>query len=110
MVLTEHKKFYDEIFKIKGFLESPFLMFGFQELSPGFSTRLKDAKSFKGLLYLMGVEEVTVLDYEDPRANIHFDMNYPFDQHTNKLIGAFNVVADVGCLEHVFNSAQAMKM
>ena len=109
MVLTEHKKFYDEIFQIKGFLESPFLMFGFQELTPGFNPRLKDAKAFKGLLHLMGVKEVTVLDYEDPRADIHFDMNYPFNQNTNKLIDSCNVVADVGCLEHVFNSAQAMK-
>ena len=109
MVLTEHKKFYDDIFRIDGFLNSLFLMFGFQELSKGFNPRLKDAKSFKGLLHLMGVDDVTVLDYEDKRANIHFDMNYPFNQHTNKLIDAFNVVADVGCLEHVWNSAQAMR-
>ncbi len=109
MVLTEHKKFYDEIFRIDGFLNSPFLMFGFQELSKGFNSRLKDAKSFKGLLHLMGVDDVIVLDYEDKRADYHFDMNYPFNQHTNKLIGAFNVVADVGCLEHVFNTPQAMK-
>jgi len=109
MVLTEHKKFYSEIFKIKGFLKSPFLMFGFQELSKGFDLRLKDAKSFKGLLHLMGVQDITVLDYEDIRAGVHYDMNYPFNQNTNKFIGAFDVVADVGCLEHVFISTQAMK-
>ncbi len=109
MVLIEHKKFYSEIFKIDGFLKSPFLMFGFQELSKGFDSRLKDAKSFKGLLHLMGVQDVTVLDYEDPRADIHYDMNFSFNQNTNRLIGGFKVVCDIGCLEHVFNSAQAMK-
>lgn len=110
MVLTKHKKFYDEIFKIKGFLNSPFLMFGFQELTPGFSTRLKYAKSFKGLLHLMGVQEVTVLDYEDKRADCYWDMNYPWHRSTDDLIkGMFKVVADVGCLEHVWNSAQAMQ-
>ncbi len=108
MVLTEHKIFHCEIFKILGFLDSPFLMWGFQELSKGFDPILKDAKSFKGLLHLMGVKDITVLDYEDPRADIHFDMNYPWDQNTNKFIGSFKVVCDIGCLEHTFNSAQAM--
>ena len=109
MVLREHKKFYDEIFLIKGFLESPFLMFGYQELSKGFNPTLKDAKSFKGLLHLMGVKKVTVMDYEDPRADVHLDMNWPLSQYRYKLRDGFNVVADIGCLEHVFNSAQAMK-
>lgn len=108
MVLTEHKKFYSDIFKIDGFYENPFLMFGFQEISKDFENRL-GAKSFKGWLHLMGVKDITVLDYEDKRADVHFDMNYPFNQDTNKFIGAFKVVCDIGCLEHVFNSAQAMK-
>jgi hypothetical protein len=109
MVLREHKQFYDEIFRIEGFLNSPFLMFGFQEITPNFYPRLKDAKSFKGLLHLMGVKNVTVLDYEDKRADVHWDMNYPTTQHTNRYIGGFNVVADIGCLEHVWNANQAMK-
>ena len=111
MVLTQHRMYYKEIFKIPGFLKGSFLMFGFQDISNDFNDNLEvPFKSFKNLLERRGVEDITVLDYDDRRADIHTDMN--FATNTNlllKLEYQFEVVCDIGCLEHVFNTAQCLE-
>lgn len=106
MVLKKHKQFHDDIFSIFGFYNSPFLMFGFQAIDRDFDEVVY--RSFKHYLLDHDVEDITVLDYEDPRADVHFDMNYPWNQDTNEFINKFEVVCDIGCLEHVFNTAQVM--
>ena len=103
MVLQEHSRFWTDIFGINDFFQSPFFMFGVQVISPSFK-----AGSFKEYLEQRKVE-VTTLDYLDTKADIIHDMNNPWNQHTNHLIGKFKVVCDIGCLEHVFDTAQCLK-
>jgi len=97
MVLEHHKRYFDSIFQIPGFWDSPFLMFGFQEMY--------GVPDFKTFLDRKGVKEVTVLDYSDERADIYHDMNHPYPEIKN----SYKVVCDIGCLEHVFNTYQCMK-
>ncbi len=105
MVLTEHKQYYDEMFKIPGFLDSEqFMMFGYQEISKDFHKSVS-ARSFKHYLRRRGVMDITVLDYDDKRADIYHDMNYPCPKIKEK----YDVFCDIGCLEHVFNTYQCIK-
>lgn len=107
MVLLQHKTFYDSLFKIEGFWKSPFLMFGFQDLDKKFDPFIQ-ATSFKEYLLKRGMLEVLTLDYADDRADVHFDMNNSITDINNFSKGLFSVVCDIGCLEHVFNTAQCL--
>lgn len=102
--------------RLQGFLKDPFLMFGFQDISPDFEATLEPRyTSFKQWLERQGVKDITVLDYEDPRADMHWDMNEPFPKPMDNVVDLinqntrFSVVCDIGCLEHVFDTRTALK-
>lgn len=106
MVLKQHELMWNQIFNISGFFTDPFLMFGFQEMKYDMFTKKRVNYSFKGFLKKQAVKDITVIDWDDPRADIHLDMNNPLP---NKLKNKkFKVVADVGCLEHVLNTQQCL--
>lgn len=105
MVLKQHKGMWDQVFRISGFYNSPFLMFGFQEMSHDFFPTIK-VSDFKQYLQSKGVEEITVIDWDDERADIHLDMNNSLPKQLKDK--KFKVVADVGCLEHVLNTKQCL--
>jgi hypothetical protein len=64
------------------------------------------ANTFKEVLETYGVKDLHCLDYFDDRADLRFDMNYPVPQEHGERYGT---VIDIGCLEHVFNSAQCLE-
>ena len=106
MVLKQHKELWDQVFKIPGFYSEPFLMFGYQEMTYDMFIN-HGVDDFKHHLNLMGVDEVIVLDWDDPRADIHVDMGEPLPNNLKH--ERFKVVADVGCLEHVWNTKQCLE-
>ncbi|KKL62940.1 hypothetical protein LCGC14_2180140 [marine sediment metagenome] len=101
MILEQHIQYYKEIFALDGFFQSPFLMFGYQEMK---STTFL-GKDFKSFLEKKGVI-VTVLDYLDTRADLIHDMNKPIRAEH---LFAYNTFCDIGCLEHVFDTRQCLK-
>jgi len=64
------------------------------------------AQSFKEVLQRYGVKDLHVLDFFDDRADLRFDMNYPVSEDQRERYGT---LIDIGCLEHVFNSAQCIE-
>lgn len=106
MVLAKHKALWDQVFAIPGFYSSPFLMFGFQEMNYNV-IQGKKINSFKHHLKNNGVEDITVIDWDDKRANVLIDMNNPLP----KVIKAkkVKVFADIGCLEHILNTKQCLE-
>jgi hypothetical protein len=105
MVLTKHIAIWNKIFQLPGFFSNPFLMFGYQEMSSDFDQ--SSPSSFKQYLQSRKVYDVTVIDYDDDRADIHLDMNHPLPKELKD--EKFKVVADIGCLEHVLNTKQCLE-
>lgn len=101
MVLKQHKALWDQVFKIPGFFATSFLMFGFQEMN------YANQSNFKKYLESKGVKEITVMDWDDKRADVHLDMNFPMPFPLSSK--RFKVVADIGCLEHVLNTKQTLE-
>jgi len=101
MVLEQHKQYYKEIFALEGFFQSPFLMFGYQEMSK----KYYGVRDFIEFLLKRDIE-VTVLDYLDQRADLIHDMNKPIPE---QYILAYNTFCDIGCLEHVFDTNQCIR-
>ncbi len=64
------------------------------------------AHTFRELLETYGVKDLHVLDFFDDRADLRFDMNYPIPEDQRERYGT---VIDIGCLEHLFNSAQCLE-
>jgi hypothetical protein len=64
------------------------------------------AQTFSELLETYGVRDLHVLDLFDDRADLRFDMNYPMPEDQRERYGT---VIDIGCLEHLFNSAQCLE-
>jgi SAM-dependent methyltransferase len=64
------------------------------------------AHTFREILETYGVRDLHVLDFFDDRADLRFDMNYPIPEDQRERYGT---VIDIGCLEHLFNSAQCLE-
>lgn len=64
------------------------------------------AHTFSEVVKRYGATSVMVLDYLDPRADIQHDMNIPVPQQYHERFGTF---IDIGCLEHVFDTAQCLE-
>ncbi len=105
-ILKEHIPFYRELFKIKNFFREPFLMFGYQDI---FGIDLPDDfnyKDVKQLLKARGIKHIKSIDLFDGRADLKYDMNFPIPaiEHEN-----YNVLLDIGSLEHVFDTKQCLE-
>jgi hypothetical protein len=64
------------------------------------------AQTFSEVVKRYGATSVMVLDYLDPRADIQHDMNMPIPQEHYE---RFGTLIDIGCLEHVFDTAQCLE-
>lgn len=96
----------NEIFDIPGILSEPFLMFGYQvfdEMGTSKDFKYKDVKEF---LVSRGVKDITTLDLFDERADLRYDMNLPVPGDENE---KYNVVFDIGSLEHVFDTRRCLE-
>jgi hypothetical protein len=99
-------EFHREIFSIPGILASPFLTIGFQDVNPdGIPDDFK-YRNMTELLRARGVEEVVTLDLFDARADLHYDLNEPVpgSEHLR-----YRTVHDIGSLEHIFDTKQALE-
>ena len=65
-----------------------------------------DFPTVKALLLSLGVEEVYTLDLFDGRADLRYDLNLPIPGFEYE---QYSVVADMGTLEHVFDTKQALE-
>jgi len=63
-------------------------------------------ETFEDVVKKFGAQQVTVLDYFDSRAQIKHDMNTPIPSEYHNLFGTF---IDIGCLEHLFDTAQCLE-
>jgi SAM-dependent methyltransferase len=107
MIARGYIHFYDEIFALPGFLQDPCLIIGHQwiESWPGRPPEY-DFPTVNAMMKAKGVHEVVDVDLFNPKADSHHDLNTPFpaswDAH-------FGTVFDAGTVEHVFDTATALR-
>jgi hypothetical protein len=99
-------EFHREIFSIPGYLSSPFLTIGFQETNRNGIAEDFDYPDLGALLHAKGVSEVVTLDYFDPRADLRYDLNKPVPVEARS---RYRTVCDIGSLEHIFDTKQALE-
>lgn len=110
MITPNHISIWNKIWEIPGFFADPFLMFGFQEyrLNQRVAGNMKGRiDSFRHFLEVKGLKDITVIDWNDPRADLHVDMNHPLPIELKAR--QFKVMVDVGCIEHVLNTKQCLE-
>ncbi|MEK6647680.1 MAG: hypothetical protein AABY84_13505 [Candidatus Firestonebacteria bacterium] len=105
-IFKNHTQYYREIFALPNILRGPLLTIGFQEICDCEDVYDFYYPSLKDLLISKNVEGVTVLDPFDPRADLHNDLNLPIpiDQYEK-----YNVLMDIGSLEHIFDTRQVFE-
>ena len=105
-ILKEHLSFYREIFKIPGFFTTPLITIGVNEITGKNLPKDFAFSDFNGLLNYRGIKEVTTLDFFDNKADLKIDLNYPISK---KLHEKYNTLIDIGNLEHIFDTSQALE-
>jgi hypothetical protein len=107
MIAKGYLHFYDEIFALPGFLQDPCLIIGRQwiESFPG-RPAAYDFPTVKSMMSGRGVREVLEVDLFDPDADCHHDLNTAFP---DAWVGHFGTVFDAGTVEHVFDTATALR-
>jgi hypothetical protein len=105
-LLRQHLRYYQDIFNIPGMYRDPFLMLGFQDVYKADMPADFHYDSLKEILQSKGVKEITIVDYFDDRADRKFDLNYPVPGAEHE---KYNVVMDIGTLEHVFDTRQCLE-
>jgi len=115
MAITgNHFAYHQAIMNIPGFLSSPVLMCGVQEIFgseetfagfPDVAWGLPQNPTVREMLIARGFEDTIELDFADTRAGMLWDLNEPVpaDWHNR-----FNTLWDIGTIEHVANTHQAM--
>lgn len=103
----EHVKLYSEAFEFLGMKLPPekphALIIGVQDILP--NQKMFVFPSVKGLFMSWGFEKVVELDYYDPRADWHLNLNDDLGTFFEK----FDLVFDIGTLEHIANSQMALQ-
>jgi hypothetical protein len=105
-VLRTHIELFREVFELPGVLAEPFLMLGFQTVSGDDLPADFDYPDLKQVLEARGLRDITTLDYFDPRADLRYDLNLPIPEQEHE---RYQTVFDVGTLEHVFDTRQALE-
>lgn len=105
-LLKEHLKFYREIFEIPDFFLDPLLTIGFEEITGKNLPRDFSYPDFKVFLESRGVSDITTLDLFDNKADLQIDLNYPVSK---KMYEKYNTLIDIGNLEHIFDTRQALE-
>jgi hypothetical protein len=106
-ICRPHVAFYEEIFALPGFLQDPFLIIGRQSVEewPG-RPDAYDFPSVRDLIAARGVRDVVDVDLFDPAAASRHDLNEPFPESWD---GRFGTVFDSGTIEHLFDTATALR-
>ena len=106
-IQREHLAFYDEIFALPGFLQDPCLIIGRQVINawPG-RPPAYDYPTVRALMEARGLREVVDVDLFEPGAVSAHDLNRPFPERWE---AHFGTVFDSGTIEHVFDTASALR-
>lgn len=105
MIFGPHVKHYKEMFALPGFLASPLLCFGYQEVHHSAKLDGKDYEHLGAYFEDLGLD-CTLLDLFDARSKLRYDMNkpVPVEEH-----GRYKTFIDIGNIEHVFDTKQCME-
>lgn len=99
--------FFREIFAIPGLLaEGPVLVFGHQDTIGKDMPADFSGPDLRRILERHGARDITTADFFDARADWRHDFNTPVPQDRH---GRYHAVIDIGCIEHVFDTAQCLK-
>lgn len=105
-IIREHLKYYREIFNIKNLIREPILMIGLPTIDGGLMPGDFNYADLKELFRSKKITDVKTLDLFDPKADYRLDLNLPIPK---TLHNKFNLVVDIGTIEHVFDTAQVIK-
>jgi len=108
-VLQEHLQFFRQMFRVPGFFGNNVATLGVQEIRPKRGQVMpKDFnfKDFTSLLLVRGVKNVDTFDFFDKTAKIKFDFN---NKIPSKYYEKYDTFIDIGSLEHIFDTRQAME-
>lgn len=95
-----------EITAIQGVFSGSVLMFGYQDIIGNALPADFRYAGLKEALEARGIGPITTTDIFDERADWHYDLNIPIPQeYTEK----YRTVIDIGCLEHLFDTATCLK-
>lgn len=105
MILLRHVPLWREILALDYLPRSRWLTIGVQDIHPTARKEPGFAHGSLGSLLAAQGAQVTTLDLFDPRADLIVDLNesIPTSQH-----GLFDVLLDVGSIEHVFDTKQVL--
>lgn len=105
-ILSQHLRFYEEIFRMPGLLADPFLMIGYQDIGGHKLPAEYQYPDVKAYLTAQGLKDVRAMDFFDARADIKHDLNYPVDAQWYE---QFQTVLDIGSVEHVFQAPRCLE-
>jgi hypothetical protein len=105
-VLRKHLEMFREILNFPGLVADPFLMLGVQVVHRDDLPAEFDYPDLKQLLEARGLRQVATLDYFDPRADLRYDLNLPIPEQEHE---RYRTVLDIGTIEHVFDTRQALE-
>jgi hypothetical protein len=105
-LLKAYIPIFEEIMALPDMCKGPIIMFGYQDIV---GRAVPTAYRYPGLkvaLEARGKGPVTTVDIFDPRADWRHDFNAPIPEER---AGSAQTFIDIGCLEHVFDTAQCLK-
>ena len=95
-----------EILKTPKIFSGPVLMFGYQDIIGDTIPAEFRYRGLKEALEAKGIGPITTVDIFDDRADWRADFNLPISaEHKEQ----YQTVIDIGCLEHLFNTATCLK-
>lgn len=103
-ILQEHIKFYRKAFSMPDFFKGKVATIGVQEIRGNSLPKDFNFKDFKSLIEAKGAK-VETIDYFDEHADHKLDLNLPIPKN---LHNRYDTVIDIGSLEHIFDTKQAM--
>ncbi len=105
-ILKKHIPFYREIFNLPSFFSEPLLILGYQDIYGKNIPHDYDFPDMKALLENKGLKDIDITDLFDERANHKHDFNCTIPKEEYEKYGT---IIDVGTLEHIFDTRQALE-
>ena len=95
-----------EMLRIPSLFSGPILMFGYQDIVGDRLPKDFRYQGLKEMLEAQGKGPITTTDFFDSRADWQHDFNEPVPSVRQ---GRYQTLIDIGCLEHVFDTAQCIE-
>ena len=104
--IFEHIPYYREIFKIREFWNTPFLLIGIPRIDGVYIPKDFNYKDLVELLKARGIKDISTLDLFDQEADLKLDLNKPVP---NKYRNRYKVLFDMGTVEHIFDTKKCFE-